>query len=43
MMWTSDFKKHLKVIEKMLGLIETQPIELMEAVDVIFKWTAVKL
>ena len=43
LMWTADFKKHLKVIEKMLGLIETQPVELMESVDVIFKWTAIKL
>jgi len=43
MMWSADFKKHLLVIDKMLALIQTQPQELMECVDVIFKWTNVKL
>jgi len=43
LMWCADFKKHLQVIEKMLGLIQTQPAELMECVDVIFKWTNCKL
>ena len=43
LMWSADFKKHLQVIEKMLGLINTQPQDLMECVDVIFKWTSVKL
>lgn len=43
LMWSADFKKHLQVIEKMLGLIETAPQDLMECVDVIFKWTSVKL
>ena len=42
-MWGTDFKKHVKVIEKMLGLIETQPDDLKECVDIIFKWTNVKL
>lgn len=42
-MWSADFKKHVKVIEKLLPLTESQPQDLMECVDVIFKWTAVKL
>ena len=43
LMWTQDFKKHVKVIEKILGLIQNQPAELMECIDVVFKWTAIKL
>lgn len=42
-MWSDDFKKHLQVIEKLLGLIETQPEDLMGCVDVIFKWTSIKM
>lgn len=42
-MWSADFKKHQQVIVKMLGLIESAPQDLMECVDVIFKWTNVKL
>ena len=42
-MWSSDFKKHVQVIEKMLTLIESQPEDIKECLDVIFKWTAVKM
>lgn len=42
-MWSADFKKHLKIIEKLVPLTQSQPQDLMECVDVIFKWTAVKL
>ena len=42
-MWSNDFKKHVKAIEKILPLIDSQPMDLMECVDVIFKWTAIKL
>ena len=43
LMWTTDFKKHLKVIDKLLSLINSSPDDLMECVDVIFKWTSIKL
>lgn len=43
LMWTTDFKKHLKVIDKLLSLIDSSPNDLMECVDVIFKWTTIKL
>ena len=43
LMWTTDFKKHLKVIDKLLSLIDSSPEDLMECVDVIFKWTTIKL
>ena len=43
MMWSADFKKHMQVIGKILTLINTQPDELMGCVDVIFKWTSIKL
>lgn len=42
LMFLNDFQKHVKVIEKMLGLIESQPQDLMECVDVIFKWIFIK-
>ena len=42
-MWATDFKKHVKVIDKLLSLIDTSPEDLMECVDVIFKWTTIKL
>lgn len=43
LMWTADFKKHLKVIEKIVGLVDSAPQDLMDCVDVIFKWANVKL
>lgn len=43
LMWTTDFKKHLKVIDKLLSLIDSAPDDLQECVDVIFKWTTIKL
>ena len=43
LMWTADFKKHLKVIEKIVSLIDSAPQDLMDCVDVIFKWANVKL
>jgi len=43
LMWCADFKKHQQVIVKMIGTIVSSPDELMECVDVIFKWTNVKL
>lgn len=42
-MWSADFKKHVKVLEQIVSLIDAAPQDLMDCVDVIFKWTNVKL
>lgn len=43
LMWSADFKKHVKVLEQIVSLIDAAPQDLMDCVDVIFKWTNVKL
>ena len=42
-MFAADFKKHVQIIQKMIGMIQTQPENLMEVVDIIFKWICVKM
>jgi hypothetical protein len=42
-MFSADFKKHLKVIAAFGGMIDSQPENLQEVLDVIFKWCYVKM
>jgi len=42
-MFSADFKKHLKVIASFGGMIDSQPENLQEVLDVIFKWCYVKM
>ena len=38
-----DFNKHIKCVEQMEKFIDTQPSELVEVTDIIFKWTNLRL
>ena len=42
-MFSVDFKKHVAVIDKFVQMIEQQPQNLMESLDVIIKWSFIKL
>ena len=42
-MYCNDFKKHVQVLGKIIGMIETQPHNLVEVTDIIFKWIYIKL
>lgn len=42
-MFSADFKKHVAVIASFTGMIDTQPENLQEILDVIFKWCYIKL
>lgn len=44
-MWSkaTDFIKHIKCVEQLEKLIESQPDELTEVLDLIFKWSNVRL
>lgn len=42
-MFCTDFKKHVGCIQNFIGMIETQPENLQEIVDIIFKWICVKM
>jgi hypothetical protein len=43
LLWGTDFKQHVKCIQKFIGMIETQPEVLQEVVDFIFKWIFIKV
>ena len=42
-MFCADFKKHVQCIQKFIGMIDSQPENLQEIVDIIFKWIYVKM
>jgi len=42
-MYCNDFKKHVQVLGKLIGMIDTQPANLVEVIDIIFKWIYIKL
>lgn len=43
LMYCNDFKKHVQVLAKLIGMIDTQPANLVEVIDIIFKWIFIKL
>jgi hypothetical protein len=40
---TADFPKHVKCVEVLEGMIESQPDELVEVLDLIFKWANLRV
>ena len=42
-MFCNDFKKHVQILGKCVGMIQTQPHNLVEVIDIIFKWIYIKL
>jgi hypothetical protein len=42
-MFSTDFKKHNEVLKAFAELITTQPENLKETLDVIIKWSCIKL
>lgn len=44
-MWAKaqDFNKHIKCVDILEGLISSQPDEVIEVIDIVFKWSNVRL
>ena len=42
LMFCNDFKKHVQILGKFVELIESNPINLIENIDIIFKWIYIK-
>ena len=43
LMFCNDFKKHVLVLQKFVGMIETQAPNLVDVIDIIFMWIFIKL
>ena len=43
LMYCNDFKKHVQILGKIVGMIESQPENLIEVIDIIFKWIFIKM
>ena len=43
LMYCDDFKKHVQILGKIVGMIDKQPANLIEVIDIIFKWIFIKL
>lgn len=39
----TDFNKHIKCCEKIASLIEVQPEKMLEILDILFKWTNLRI
>jgi cytoskeleton-associated protein 5 len=39
----TDFNKHIKCCERIQALIEVQPDQMMEILDILFKWTNLRI
>ena len=37
-MFSTDFKKHVKFLGQIIGMIDSQPHNLVDIIDVLFKW-----
>lgn len=42
-MYSADFKLHCECIDTFSILVQTQPDSVLEILDIIFKWSAVRL
>jgi hypothetical protein len=42
-MFSIDFKQHCDCIDMFTGFMETQPEELIEILDLVFKWALIRL
>lgn len=42
-MWTTDFLKHCKILDQFQACMSSQPDELEESLDLIFKWTSLTM
>ena len=42
-MFGTDFKKHVNILKKILGMIDSQPHNLVDVIDVVFKWIFIQM
>ena len=42
-MFGTDFKKHVNILKKILAMIDSQPHNLVDVIDVVSKWIFIQM